>query len=53
MQQQDMELARLCRELSENSRSAGAWLQDNAELVGSERAALQKDLRHAARFFDK
>lgn len=53
MQQQDMDLARRCRELSENSRSAGAWLQDNAELVGSERAALQKDLRHAARFFDK
>lgn len=53
MQQQDMDLARRCRELSETSRSAGAWLQDNAELVGSERAALQKDLRHAARFFDK
>lgn len=53
MQQQDMDLARHCRELAETSRSAGAWLQDNAELVGNERAALQKDLRHAARFFGK
>ena len=53
MQQQDMDLARRCRELAETSRAASAWLQDNAELVGSERAALQKDLRHAARFFGK
>ncbi|HZF60603.1 MAG TPA: virulence factor SrfC family protein [Desulfovibrio sp.] len=48
-----MDLARHCRELAETSRSAGAWLQDNAELVGNERTALQKDLRHAARFFGK
>lgn len=53
MQQQDMDLARRCRDLAETSRAAGAWLQDNAELAGSERAALQKDMRHAARFFGK
>lgn len=53
MQQQDMDLARRCRELAETSRSAGAWLQDNADLVGNERTALQKEMRHAARFFGK
>lgn len=53
MQQQDMDLARLCRDLAESSRQAAAWLQDNAELVGGERAALQKDMRHAARVFGK
>ncbi len=46
MQQQDMDLARRCRDLAETSRAAGAWLQDNAELAGSERAALQLSLIH-------
>ncbi|MDO5484683.1 MAG: virulence factor SrfC family protein, partial [Desulfovibrionaceae bacterium] len=49
----DMDLARLCAELAGQSRQAVDWLQDNAELVGSESAALQKDMRHAARFFSK
>ena len=53
MQQQDTDLARLCRDLAKESRQAVAWLQDNCELVGNECAALQKDMRHAARFFHK
>ena len=53
MQQQDTDLARLCRDLAKESRQAVAWLQDNCELVGNEFAALQKDMRHAARFFHK
>ena len=51
--QQDTDLARLCRDLAEQSRQAEDWLQDNCELVGGECAALQKDMRHAARFFHK
>lgn len=51
--QQDTDLARLCRHLTEQSRQAEDWLQDNCELVGSECAALQKDMRQAARFFHK
>ncbi|MGE9985118.1 virulence factor SrfC family protein [Desulfovibrio sp. SGI.169] len=51
--QQDTDLARLCRHLTEQSRQAESWLQDNCELVGGECAALQKDMRHAARFFHK
>ena len=46
--QQDTDLARLCRDLAEQSRQAEDWLQDNCELVGGECAALQKDMRHAA-----
>ena len=53
MQQQDSELARHCRQLAETAREAGGWLADNAALVGGERAALQKDMRQAARFFSK
>ena len=53
MQQQDTDLARLCRDLAKESRQAVGWLQDNCELVGNECAALQKDMRHAARFFHK
>lgn len=53
MQQQDTDLARLCRDLAKESRQAVAWLQGNCELVGNECAALQKDMRHAARFFHK
>lgn len=53
MQQQDTDLARLCRDLAKESRQAVAWLQDNCELVGNECAALQKDMRHAVRFFHK
>ncbi|RRD71902.1 MULTISPECIES: virulence factor SrfC family protein [unclassified Desulfovibrio] len=51
--QQDKELARRCRELAETSRTAGAWLRDNADTVGSEGASLQKNMRTAARFYGK
>ena len=40
MQQQDTDLARLCRDLAKESRQAVGWLQDNCELVGNECAAL-------------
>ena len=51
MQEQDLELAQRCRALAEECRKAGAWIADNAELVGNESNSLQKDMRHAARFF--
>ncbi|WP_165064261.1 virulence factor SrfC family protein [Desulfovibrio sp. ZJ200] len=53
MQQQDHDLAQHCRELADASRQAVDWLRDNCGLVGSECAALQKDMRRAARFFNK
>ena len=53
MQEQDRELARRCHTLAELCRRAGGWVADNTELVGNESASLQKDLRHAARFFGK
>ena len=51
--QQDMNLARQCRQLANTASQAGAWLQDNAELVGGEKNTLLRDMRHAVRFFDK
>lgn len=51
--QQDMDLARKCRQFADTARKAGTWLQDNAEMVGGERVSLLKDMRHAARFFGK
>lgn len=51
--QQDMDLARQCRQLADTARKAGTWLQDNADMVGGERASLLKDMRHAGRFFSK
>lgn len=53
MQEQDQELAQRCRALAEECRKAGAWIADNAELVGNESSSLQKDMRHAARFFTR
>ena len=53
MQEQDRELAQRCHSLAEQCRRASGWIADNAELVGSEGASLQRDMRHAARFFGK
>ena len=51
--QQDMDLARQCRQLADTARKAGTWLQDNGDMVGGEKASLLKDMRHAGRFFSK
>lgn len=51
--QQDMDLARQCRQLADTAGQAGTWLQDNAGLVGGEKNALLRDMRHAIRFFGK
>ena len=53
MQQEDQALARRCRDLAENSRTALGWLDDNRELVGSEYDALHAELRRAGRMFAK
>ena len=53
MDQQDKELAQRCRALHDSARQAESWLKDNSEAVGSAAGALQKEMRHAARFFGK
>lgn len=53
MDQQDKELAQRCRTLHDSARRAESWLRDNSDAVGSATGALQKEMRHAARFFGK
>lgn len=53
MQDKDSQLAARALEFAGKSREAGQWIADNAAQVGSETAALQKEMRHSARFFAK
>ena len=51
MYEDDQKLADLCSKLSGETQAAGRWLEDNAELVGREITAHQKELRRANRIF--